>query len=69
MKNPDTGIFKYKQLQRVVLKTNAFFDKVCMKFYFKRDDDKIIFARFDSIFELDLNTEQHKVLYKYEQPF
>jgi hypothetical protein len=70
MKCPNSGQIKYQQVDRVVLREIPFFEKVCMKFYFnRRQPTQLIFARFDCIFNLELDSKATSVLYTYKDQF
>lgn len=71
-KNPNGGIDKYTQVNRVVLREIEFFKQVCMKFHFKPSKsgeyDTIIFAKIDCIFEMNFKTDQIMTIFTYTHP-
>ena len=70
--NPEGGIDKFVQINRVVLKEIEFFKQVCMRFHFKPakngELDTIIFAKIDCIFEMNFKTDQITTVFTFTHP-
>lgn len=57
---------KFELHKRIVVKDMPDFNRVCMQFHFKKDNNNVlIFTKMEEIFELDINTEQITTIYKF----
>lgn len=58
----------------MIIKDNPLFDEVCKTFFFKikekpEDNQRLIFLCSTSIFEIDIETEEIKHIFTFNQPF
>ena len=72
MSPDDTEMFYLHK--RIVVKDLPIFEKVCMQYMFKiplpgETYSSLIFSRKELIFELNFETEESSVIYKYSKPF
>lgn len=62
----------FQEYKRVILKDIQYFKDVSMKYFFKNKPhefsnyDTILFAKKEEIFEFNFETEQFKIIYRYE---